>query len=96
MAIESAVLVIGGGLAGLTGALKAAREGADVRLVSYKQSSLRHASGLVDLLGYTPDGEGPVTDPYAAMSDLHDAHPYRRVGVETVREIGRASCRERV
>jgi len=86
MAIESAVLVIGGGLAGLTSALKAAREGADVRLVSYKQSSLRHASGLVDLLGYTPDGEGPVTDPYAAMSDLHDAHPYRRVGVETVRE----------
>ncbi|MDS0284254.1 glycerol-3-phosphate dehydrogenase subunit GlpB [Haloarcula onubensis] len=86
MAIESDVLVIGGGLAGLTSALKATREGADVRLVSYKQSSLRHASGLVDLLGYTPDGEGPVTDPYAAMSDLHDAHPYQTVGVETVRE----------
>ncbi|WP_276250836.1 glycerol-3-phosphate dehydrogenase subunit GlpB [Haloarcula rara] len=86
MAINSDVLVIGGGLAGLTSALKAAREGADVRLVSYKQSSLRHASGLVDLLGYTPDGEGPVTDPYAAMGDLHDAHPYQTVGVETVRE----------
>ena len=86
MAINSDVLVIGGGLAGLTSALKAAREGADVRLVSYKQSSLRHASGLVDLLGYTPDGEGPVTDPYAAMSDLHDDHPYQTVGVETVRE----------
>jgi len=86
MAIESDVLVIGGGLAGLTSALKAAREGADVRLVSYKQSSLRHASGLVDILGYTPDGEGPVTDPYAAMSDLHDSHPYQTVGVETVRK----------
>jgi len=86
MAIESEVLVIGGGLAGLTSALKAAREGADVRLVSYKQSSLRHASGLVDLLGYTPDGEGPVRDPYAAMSELPDSHPYQTVGVETVRE----------
>jgi len=86
MAIESEVLVIGGGLAGLTSALKAAREGADVRLVSYKQSSLRHASGLVDILGYTHDGEGPVTDPYAAMSDLPDSHPYHTVGVETVRE----------
>ena len=86
MAIESEVLVIGGGLAGLTSALKAAREGADVRLVSYKQSSLRHASGLVDILGYTPDGEGPVTDPYTAMSDLHEEHPYHTVGVETVRE----------
>ncbi len=86
MAINSEVLVIGGGLAGLTSALKAAREGSDVRLVSYKQSSLRHASGLVDLLGYTPDGAGPITDPYAAMSDLHDAHPYQTVGTETVRE----------
>ncbi|MFC4987235.1 MULTISPECIES: glycerol-3-phosphate dehydrogenase subunit GlpB [Saliphagus] len=86
MAIESEVLVVGGGLAGLTSALAAAREGADVRLVSYKQSSLHHASGLVDLLGYTPDGEGPIVDPYAAMPGLPDDHPYRTVGVETVRE----------
>jgi glycerol-3-phosphate dehydrogenase subunit B len=86
VAIESDVLVIGGGLAGLTGALAAARAGADVRLVSYKQSTLRHASGLVDLLGYTPDGEGPLTDPYAAMADLPADHPYRTVGVGTVRE----------
>ncbi|WP_254271292.1 glycerol-3-phosphate dehydrogenase subunit GlpB [Haloarcula marina] len=86
MAIESEVLVVGGGLAGLTSAIAAAREGADVRLVSYKQSTLRHASGLVDLLGYTPDGEGPLTDPYAAMADLPASHPYRTVGVDTVRE----------
>ena len=86
MAIESEVLVIGGGLAGLTSALKAAREGADVRLVSYKQSSLRHASGLVDILGYTHDGAGPVRDPYSAISDLPAEHPYRTVGTATVRE----------
>lgn len=86
MAIESEVLVIGGGLAGLTSALKAAREGADVRLVSYKQSSLRHASGLVDILGYTHDGEGPVTDPYSAIDALPESHPYRTIGTETVRE----------
>ncbi|MBX0323230.1 glycerol-3-phosphate dehydrogenase subunit GlpB [Halomicroarcula sp. F13] len=86
MAIESEILVVGGGLAGLSSALAAARDGADVRLVSYKQSTLRQASGLVDLLGYTPDGEGPLTDPYAAMPDLPASHPYRTVGVETVRE----------
>jgi glycerol-3-phosphate dehydrogenase subunit B len=86
VAIESDVLVIGGGLAGLTGALAAARAGADVRLVSYKQSTLRHASGLVDLLGYTPAGEGPLTDPYAVIPELPDDHPYRTVGVSTVRE----------
>lgn len=85
MAIESDVLVVGGGLAGLTSAIAAARAGCDVRLVSYKQSTLRNASGLVDLLGYTPDGDGPLTDPYAAIPQLPDAHPYRTVGVEAVR-----------
>ncbi|WP_242493309.1 glycerol-3-phosphate dehydrogenase subunit GlpB, partial [Haloarcula hispanica] len=86
MAIESEVLVIGGGLGGLTSALAAAREGADVRLVSYKQSTLRQASGLVDVLGYTPDGDGPLTDPYEAIPSLPEAHPYRKVGVQTVRD----------
>jgi glycerol-3-phosphate dehydrogenase subunit B len=86
MAIESEVLVVGGGLAGLTSALSAVRAGADVRLVSYKQSTLRHASGLVDILGYTPDGEGPHVDPFEAIPSLPSEHPYRTVGVETVRE----------
>jgi len=86
MAIDSEVLVVGGGLAGLTSALSAARAGADVRLVSYKQSTLRNASGLVDILGYMPNGEGPLTDPYGSIPDLPSAHPYRTVGVETVRE----------
>jgi glycerol-3-phosphate dehydrogenase subunit B len=86
MAIESEVLVIGGGLGGLTSALAAARAGADVRLVSYKQSTLRNASGLVDILGYTPDGEGPLTDPYAAIPSLPEDHPYTTVGVSTVRD----------
>jgi glycerol-3-phosphate dehydrogenase subunit B len=86
MAIDSDVLVVGGGLAGLTSALSAAREGADVRLVSYKQSTLRNASGLVDVLGYTHEGEGPLTDPYDAIPELPEEHPYRTVGIEGVRE----------
>ena len=86
MAIESEVLVIGGGLAGLTSALSAARTGEDVRLVSYKQSTLRSASGLVDVLGYTPDGDGPLTDPFEAISDLPETHPYRTVGIEAIRD----------
>jgi len=56
VAISSEVLVVGGGLAGVTAALSAARAGADVRLVSHKASTLRQASGLIDALGYIPPG----------------------------------------
>lgn len=57
MAIHSDVLIIGGGLAGTIAAIKAARSGVDVRLVSHKKSTLRQASGLIDALGYVPAGE---------------------------------------
>ncbi|WP_255168338.1 glycerol-3-phosphate dehydrogenase subunit GlpB [Natrononativus amylolyticus] len=86
MAIEDDVLVIGGGLAGATAALAAAEHDADVRLLSYKQSTLRHASGLIDVLGYTPAGEGPLAEPFEAIPDLPEGHPYERVGVDAVRE----------
>ncbi|ELY67453.1 glycerol-3-phosphate dehydrogenase subunit GlpB [Natrinema versiforme] len=86
MAIEDDVLVIGGGLAGATAALAAADRGAQVRLVSAKQSTLRHASGLIDVLGYAPAGDGPLADPFAALEDLPAGHPYERVGGEAVRE----------
>ncbi|WP_049927478.1 glycerol-3-phosphate dehydrogenase subunit GlpB [Halopiger goleimassiliensis] len=104
MAIEDDVLVIGGGLAGAMAALSAAdaNEDARVRLVTYKQSTLRHASGLIDVLGYAPDGvsasnasggssdssdvNGPLTDPFDVLDDMPEGHPYERVGSEAVRE----------
>ncbi|EMA35329.1 glycerol-3-phosphate dehydrogenase subunit GlpB [Halobiforma nitratireducens] len=106
MAIEDDVLVIGGGIAGVTAALSAADGGADVRLVTHKQSTLRSASGLIDVLGYLPASagttgtdeeneqkagagtalEGPVVDPFEAIPQLPESHPYRTVGVDTVRE----------
>lgn len=84
VAIEQEVLVIGGGLAGVTAALTATRAGARTRLLSHKQSTLRQASGLVDVLGYTSDGEGPLVDPFDALSALHSSHPYERVGQEAL------------
>ncbi|WP_338727249.1 glycerol-3-phosphate dehydrogenase subunit GlpB [Haladaptatus sp. DJG-WS-42] len=82
--IESDVLVIGGGLAGATAALSAAREGADVRLVSHKESTLRNASGLIDVLGYH-DGD-LLADPFSTLDNLPEGHPYERVGAEAVED----------
>ena len=86
MAITDDVLVIGGGLAGAMAALAAAEHDGRVRLVSYKQSTLRHASGLIDVLGYTLDGDGPLVEPFDALEDLPVGHPYERVGAEAVRD----------
>ncbi|MDL5360554.1 glycerol-3-phosphate dehydrogenase subunit GlpB [Halalkalicoccus sp. NIPERK01] len=85
MAIEDDVLVIGGGLAGASAALGAARGGASVRLVTHKENTLRNASGLIDVLGYHGSDE-PIAEPFEAIPDLPDEHPYRKVGVDAVRE----------
>jgi glycerol-3-phosphate dehydrogenase subunit B len=84
MPIESDVVVVGGGLAGMVSALAAAREGVSVRLLSHKQSTLRMASGLIDVLGYV-DADEPLADPFEAMESLPAGHPYVRLGTETVR-----------
>ncbi|MDG5775458.1 glycerol-3-phosphate dehydrogenase subunit GlpB [Haloarculaceae archaeon H-GB2-1] len=84
MAIEDDVLVVGGGLAGITAAIAGAREGATVRLVSATKSTLRQASGLIDVLGYLPDGTGPVVDPFDAVADLPEGHPYERAGPDAL------------
>ncbi|MFC7231014.1 glycerol-3-phosphate dehydrogenase subunit GlpB [Saliphagus sp. GCM10025308] len=86
MAITDDVFVIGGGLAGATAALAAAERGVQVRLLTYKQSTLRHASGLIDVLGYAPNGKGPLADPFDALESLPEGHPYERVGGDSVRE----------
>ena len=85
MAIEEDVIVIGGGLAGSMAALEAADSNASVRLITHKKSTLRHASGLIDVLGYL-DKEEPVADPLAAISELPADHPYSIAGEAGVRD----------
>jgi len=85
VAIEDDVLVVGGGLAGCAAALAAAGGGARVRLVSHKQSTLRNASGLVDVLGYV-DERGPLVDPFDGFDALPAGHPYSTVDETGVRE----------
>jgi len=91
MALTNDVLVIGGGLAGSMAALAAAREGADVRIVSAAENTLRVATGLIDVLGYAPRMEPdrdptPLAEPFEAIPDLPAEHPYRTVGMDAVRD----------
>jgi len=92
VAIRDDVLVVGGGLAGMTAALAASDAGASVRLVTDSESTLQQASGLVDVLGYpnphdgdADAGRSPVADPFAAVEALPETHPYRLVGVDALR-----------
>jgi glycerol-3-phosphate dehydrogenase subunit B len=73
MAIESDVVVIGGGIAGQLAAIAAADAGASTRLVSANQSTLRQASGLIDVLGYPP--AEARTDGGDASADATGADP---------------------
>jgi len=84
---DADVVVVGGGLAGRTAALAAARRdaSASVSLVADGNGDFRRESACIDVLGYAPDGDGPLSNPFAALADLPAAHPYRIVGTETVR-----------
>lgn len=86
MAINDDVVIIGGGLAGLASAIAAAESGARTRLVSYKESTLGNSSGLIDVLGYVPESDEPLADPYEAIDELPETHPYRKVGAAAIRE----------
>lgn len=95
------VVVLGGGLAGSMAAIAAARSSASVTLVSTRDreppastptggprpaGGPQPAGGLIGVLGYTPEGDGPLAEPLGAIPDLPSTHPYRVVGVDAVRE----------
>lgn len=81
---ESDVVVIGGGLAGLTAAAVSASRGKKVTLLAKGAGTLAFGGGSIDLLGYC--GEQPVNNPLQAIDNLTTEHPYRIVGTEQVRQ----------
>lgn len=78
------IIIIGGGLSGLTSGLHLASQGRKVSIVSSGQSSLHYSGGSLELLGYVNGRE--VTHPLEAISELPDDHPYRRIGVDKIRQ----------
>jgi glycerol-3-phosphate dehydrogenase subunit B len=84
MATMLDLLVIGAGLAGLTAALAAAEAGLRTTVVAAGLGALHWSAGTLDLLGFLPDDEQPISHPLAALTRLPAAHPYRLLGRERV------------
>lgn len=72
------VIIIGGGLSGLTAGITLAEAGKDVAIVSAGQSTLHFGGGSLDLLGYDEQGN-EVKNPVDAVSNLSVNHPYKKI-----------------
>ena len=83
--IESDVIVIGGGIAGMVAALVSARDGKRVTMLTYGEGTLPLNSGVIDILAYDQQHHY-VEDPMKAMESLPEEHPYHRIGREAVEE----------
>ena len=70
-------VVIGAGLSGLVAAIKLARGGRTVTLLTKGLGGLQLSQGTIDVLGYAP---GRVDAPVDATASLPATHPYRALG----------------
>jgi len=79
-------IVIGGGMAGLSSALRCLELGQKTAVIASGQSALHFSSGSIDLLSHLPKGE-QVDDPLAALANYpsdYPTHPYAKLGTEKI------------
>ena len=73
-------IVIGGGMAGLSAALRLVEAGQKTLLMASGQSALHFSSGSVDLL----ESEGDPRAALPAFMAAHPDHPYSKVGMQNI------------
>ncbi|TOG88804.1 glycerol-3-phosphate dehydrogenase subunit GlpB [Vibrio parahaemolyticus] len=81
-------IIIGGGVAGLSCAIRCAEAGMKTAVVAAGQSALHFSSGSVDVLSRLPNGE-QVSAPFSSFRDLKNqcpSHPYSKLGELQCRE----------
>ncbi|MHA1907321.1 MAG: anaerobic glycerol-3-phosphate dehydrogenase subunit GlpB [Candidatus Thorarchaeota archaeon] len=90
MDLDTDVLVIGGGMAGLVAGITAAQAGSDTIVVRKGQGATVDSSGAIDIAGYLPGAETPFLSPIeglAAYTSLMPFHPYSTLGLTESGEI---------
>jgi glycerol-3-phosphate dehydrogenase subunit B len=73
-------IIIGGGMAGLSAALRLVEAGQKTLLMASGQSALHFSSGSVDLL----ESEGDPRTTLPAFMAAHPDHPYSKVGMDNI------------
>ncbi|MBL0541089.1 glycerol-3-phosphate dehydrogenase subunit GlpB [Aeromonas caviae] len=73
-------IVIGGGMAGISAALRLAEAGQKTLLMASGQSALHFSSGSVDLL----ESDGDPRAALPAFMAAHPDHPYSKVGMQNI------------
>lgn len=79
-------IIIGGGLAGMTAAIRLADNGLRAAVVSAGRSALLFNTGSFGLLGFD-DSNNPVKDRDMAIAALPAEHPYSKIGAENVQSL---------
>ncbi len=85
MDLETDLVVIGGGMAGLIAGTIAAEAGLDTILLRKGQSATAYSSGAIDVIGYLPEASEPIISPEEglfALSRLYPLHPYNVLGYD--------------
>ena len=81
-------IIIGGGIAGLTSGIRCAKAGLKCAIISSGMSALHFASGSIDLLGRSADGD-IVYDPFSQLPAFlahYPEHPYAKCGETIISE----------
>jgi glycerol-3-phosphate dehydrogenase subunit B len=80
MDLESDLVVIGGGMAGLVAGTIASESGFDVIVLRKGQSATAYSSGAIDVAGYMPGSCYPFASPIEGMISLANSHAFHPYG----------------